>query len=133
MLSLFASDNVVQQNMKLAVVVSNIKVIKGKVEIALYNRAETFPKNNKEIKSKRITVKTDSVHCTFLVNKGYYAVALYHDENSNNICDANRLGIPTESFAFSKDIRPFLSAPSFTKTKFLVKNDTIIYIRLDKY
>ena len=133
LLLFFVSGNGGQrQNMKLTIVVSNIKSIKGKIEIALYNSPETFPKDNQEFKSKSVLVKSDSVRCTFIVDTGYFAVALYHDGNSNNICDANILGIPKESYGFSNDIKPFLSAPSFSSTKFLVRNDTIIHIKLNK-
>lgn len=129
----FVSGTAVQQQyMKLTVVVSNIEDETGEIEIALYNSPETFPKENQELKSKSVLVKSDSAHCTFIVNKGYYAVALYHDKNSNDICDANFMGIPTESFAFSNDRRPILSAPSFSSTKFLVRNDTTIHIKLIK-
>mgnify|MGYP001340022858 CR=1 FL=1 len=48
---------------------------------------------------------------------GVYAIKLYHDENSNNECDMNLLGIPTEKFGFSnKSINLALSPLAKTVT-----------------
>jgi uncharacterized protein (DUF2141 family) len=39
--------------------------------------------------------------------------------------DFNFLGMPTEGYAFSNDIRPFLSAPSFDSCAFDVGIDDV--------
>ena len=57
---------------------------------------------------------------------GVYAIKLYHDENSNNECDMNLLGIPTEKFGFSNNPSIGLSGePSYDECKFTISlNDT---------
>lgn len=49
---------------------------------------------------------------------GTYAVAILHDENDNGQMDKNFLGIPTEGFGFSQNVRPRLGAPSFRQAAF---------------
>jgi uncharacterized protein (DUF2141 family) len=51
---------------------------------------------------------------------GEWAVALTQDTNNNDKLDKNFLGIPTEPFAFSNNVRPHLSAPSFKECEFTV-------------
>jgi len=51
---------------------------------------------------------------------GEWAVALSQDLNNNDKLDKNFLGIPTEPFAFSNNLKPRLSAPSFQECKFTV-------------
>lgn len=44
---------------------------------------------------------------------GRYAVVVYHDANSNGMLDKNGLGMPTETWGVSNNVRPFLRAPKF--------------------
>jgi uncharacterized protein (DUF2141 family) len=37
----------------------------------------------------------------------------FHDANNNGELDTNILGVPTEGYAFSRDARGVMSAPSF--------------------
>ena len=52
--------------------------------------------------------------------KGEWAVAITQDLNDNDKIDKNFLGIPTEPYAFSNNIRPTLAAPDFNECKFVV-------------
>jgi uncharacterized protein (DUF2141 family) len=51
---------------------------------------------------------------------GEWAVAVSQDLNNNDKLDKNFLGIPTEPFAFSNNVKPRLSAPRFEECKFTV-------------
>lgn len=46
---------------------------------------------------------------------GRYAIAVIHDENSNNKLDRNLLRIPKEGFGFANNPHVGLAAPSFDK------------------
>ena len=52
--------------------------------------------------------------------RGEWAVSLTQDMNNNNKIDKNFLGIPTEPYAFSNNVRPTVAAPDFNECKFLV-------------
>lgn len=52
------------------------------------------------------------------VPPGTYAIEVYQDLNSNDKMDMSWIGLPLEPYGFSRDARPFLSKPSFSKVKF---------------
>ncbi|WP_245990753.1 DUF2141 domain-containing protein [Hymenobacter rubripertinctus] len=51
---------------------------------------------------------------------GEWAVAITQDLNNNDKVDKNLLGIPTEPFAFSNNVRPRFAPPAFDDCKFTV-------------
>lgn len=68
--------------------------------------------------------------CLSLPHPGAYAVVAYHDANNNRDLDVGLLG-PREGYAFSNNVRPVLSAPSFDSAKIEAgPGDTILRLRL---
>jgi uncharacterized protein (DUF2141 family) len=55
------------------------------------------------------------------VPPGTYAIETYQDINSNDKMDLTWLGLPLEPFGFSRDARPVLSKPGFSKVKFALQ------------
>ncbi|RSK51019.1 DUF2141 domain-containing protein [Hymenobacter rigui] len=51
---------------------------------------------------------------------GDWAVAITQDVNNNDRLDKNLMGIPTEPFAFSNNVRPRFAPPAFDECKFTV-------------
>ncbi len=51
---------------------------------------------------------------------GTYAIEAFQDVNSNGKMDTSWIGIPQEPFGFSRDAKPVLSKPAFSKVKFEV-------------
>ena len=64
------------------------------------------------------------------IEKGNYAVSVYHDENNNDILETTRLfGIPLEPYGFSNN--PSMRfGPSFKKSVFQFNSDKEITIKL---
>jgi len=118
------------QNFKLTIKVSGFDKIIGKLRIGLYNNADNFPKEKEEYKTAVIIVNSNVMKYTFNIPAGSYAVAIFHDENSDGVCNTNFLGIPEEGYGFSNNIKPLLSAPTFDEAKVSVKKDTEIEIHL---
>jgi len=118
---------------KLTVLIEGIKKQRGKLDVTLYKNPKSFPKDTGEYMSKSVFVNSETEKCIFIVSKGYYAIALYHDENNNNDCDMNFFGLPTEGIGFSNNIRPILSAPSFKSCQFYVSKNMAIHIHLLYY
>ena len=117
----------------ITVTINKIDKAEGNVEISLYNQAEAFPHTKGRYKAGNVTVKGNSVTYQFKnVHNGEYDVALYHDENANGIMDKNIFGIPKESYGFSNNVVPKMSAPSFKECMFSVKGSTNISIALIK-
>lgn len=120
-----------QSTADLNVQISNIKNQNGLVQLGLYNDASKFPKVGETYKMVRVRTKGDEKLYTFKnLPVGKYALAIYHDENANKICDTNFFGIPKEAYAFSNGIRPRFSAPSFQSCSFLVNSDKSVTIKL---
>lgn len=55
---------------------------------------------------------------TVSIPKGVYAIAMYQDNNGNEELDTNFFGVPKEPYAFSNNIKPKFSEPSFEECKF---------------
>jgi uncharacterized protein (DUF2141 family) len=47
------------------------------------------------------------------LDPGQYTIILFHDENGNGKLDKNALGVPTEPYGFSNNVREFLGPPNF--------------------
>lgn len=119
------------QNNDLTIVITNIKKVCGTIQIGIYNKKENFPKIGKEF--RKLSVKVEGKEFKYTVKDlppGNYAIALYHDYNSDGTCNTNLIGVPTESYGFSNNIKPFLSAPSFQDTKFSHLKKSAVYITL---
>ena len=58
--------------------------------------------------------------CDFVdIPRGTYALAVVHDEDMNGNLDINWLGIPTEGYGFSNDVKARFGPPSFSAASFL--------------
>jgi len=51
------------------------------------------------------------------VPAGPFAISVFHDKNSNRELDTGPLGIPSESYGFSRDARDTLGPPSFAQAR----------------
>jgi len=120
-----------QKKKNITVEISGIKKIKGQVVMALYNSKETFGKRKLRYKGMLLKVKAKKVSYTFSdIPIGDYALAVFHDINSNRKLDRNFLGMPTEPYAFSNNISKLTSPPKFSKVKFNLKDDYSMKIEL---
>jgi uncharacterized protein (DUF2141 family) len=115
----------------LTVKVHGIDNTNGQVEVALYNDAELFPEVGKTLQMIRIKPEGKEVVYEFKnLKAGEYAIATFHDENDDKVCNTNLIGIPTEAFAFSNDFRPFLSAPNFEDCSFKLSQNMEVTIEM---
>lgn len=58
--------------------------------------------------------------CLHLPRPGTYALAVYHDENSNGKIDRTALGLPAEGYGFSNNPTIWFGPPSFRAVRFTV-------------
>ena len=124
--SFFGNDNP-----ELTINVQNIKSLKGEIIIGVFNTDKDFLKDGVAIKNYKITVDkgTETIVIKDLP-KGDYAISLYHDENSDNECNRNFLGIPKEGYGFSNNVKPKFSAPSYKDCKFTLVENKVLDIVL---
>ncbi|HEX4583331.1 MAG TPA: DUF2141 domain-containing protein [Burkholderiaceae bacterium] len=99
---------------ELSVEVRQVKPNGGAVIVALYDKAEAFPKFDRTLAVKTAEARTASVQVAFGdLGPGRYAVAAYQDQNGNGRLDKNFFGVPTEPYGFSNDARGSMGPPSF--------------------
>lgn len=118
------SSNTTENHCTLSVEFSNFRNTKGKLYIFLYNYKNQFPDN--PYKYYEVD-KTNVRNNRLLVNipnmpKGQYAISILDDENDNDDLD-RFLGIPTEGYGFSNNVKPFLSLPNYEDLLFNLDNE----------
>ncbi|MBC7553424.1 MAG: DUF2141 domain-containing protein [Taibaiella sp.] len=108
---------------------------RGTIYLAVYNTADEFGKPEKAF--RKIVIKPGGLQTTVTADNlpsGAYAVAVYQDLYDNRKIDKNIFGIPSEPFAFSNNVRPFVTAPTFTQCLIkLDKPEHAISIKLMTY
>lgn len=101
------------------VTIDHIENADGLVYITLWGSQETWLDDKKSLQNiGQQAVVGQLTYVLHDVAPGHYAIATFHDANDNGHMDFNFIGYPTEGFAFSRDIRPFFSAPSFSSCAF---------------
>lgn len=104
---------------------SHLPSTKGVVRVVLYNKSDQFLSEKGWCRADSAYVKSDGsaeVKITGLPF-GNYAAALYLDENQNGVIDRNLMGVPTEAYGFSNNVRAKWNVPGFEKAAFLFQNN----------
>lgn len=99
---------------ELTVEVLGLSSDKGKVHFGLYDNPATFPDKEARIQGVETAIRNGRAEAMFRgLEKGLYAVAVFHDENGNGSFDQALFGIPLEDFGFSNGAKAFFGPPSF--------------------
>lgn len=103
------------------VVVSSLVSTSSIVKVFFYNTRAGFLKSGQWtfVRSVKPEGKREFSLPVELL-KGEWAVAITQDLNNNDKLDKNFIGIPTEPYAFSNNVRPTIAAPDFNECKFMV-------------
>jgi uncharacterized protein (DUF2141 family) len=116
---MFSSTEEPEEKCTLSVELSNIRSKKGSLFIFLYNYENQFPDNP----FRYFEVKKEKINNSILLvnipnmDKGKYAISIIDDENNN--ADLDRfLGIPTEGYGFSNNVKPLFSLPKYNELLF---------------
>ncbi len=119
------------QKFDLRVTVTAINNTKGLIEFALYKNPEVFTQAGKTHRLARVNAQKGDVSFVFAdLEAGKYSIVVYHDENQNKICDKNFFAIPTEAYAFSNNVRPKLTVPSFDDCAINLQQNKSISIKM---
>lgn len=131
-----ADESLPDQTGTLNIDIVNLKNQKGSVCVSLFGGPEGFPASAKnalltgcfKIKEKPMHISYDRLHF------GHYAVALFHDENSDGKLNTGLFGIPTEGFGFSNNPHVGMHAPNFKDCAFLISSlQTDISIQIKNF
>jgi uncharacterized protein (DUF2141 family) len=105
---------------KLTVQVAGVRAAKGEMAITLYpDDAKRFLAPHQKMARVRAVAQAPvTTACFWLPAPGYYALAIYHDENGNRAFDRTIVGLPAEGFAFSNDPPTPTALPPFKAVRF---------------
>jgi uncharacterized protein (DUF2141 family) len=100
--------------------VVNLRNSTGQVICTLFNSPLAFPTDStRAVGQIAVPIKDNAAVCRFSgLALGKYALVAFHDENSNGKFDRNWFGLPKEGYAFSNNVRPVFSPPSFKAAAF---------------
>lgn len=105
----------------LTVEVTGIRSDRGEIGCALYAGERGFPTDAKAAQQDWHPARQPTVTCRFgNLAPGVYAVAVSHDLNGNRRTDSNLIGIPTEDWGVSNNVRPSMRAPRFSEAAFRI-------------
>ena len=118
---------------ELTVEVLGLNSDKGKVHFALYDNPATFPDKEARIQGIETAIRNGRAEAVFRgLEKGLYAVAVFHDENGNGSFDQALFGIPLENFGFSNGAHAIFGPPNFESAQVPVPEEGAkITIRID--
>jgi uncharacterized protein (DUF2141 family) len=103
----------------LTIRIDNVANNDGKLMVAVYDGAADFMK--RPVQRAAVEAIAGSTTVVFKdLAPGEYAFSVFHDANGNGRMDTNRMGIPVEAVAFSKDAQGFMGPPSFGAARILV-------------
>lgn len=119
-----------EETFDLTIEITGMSKNTGKVFIALYDKKESFLKNDAKGTNAVVENKKAIAHFKGL-KKGEYAISLFHDENDNNKMDTKIFGIPKEPYGFSNDATGFMGPPKFEDAKFTVDTHKTITIKVN--
>ena len=115
----------------LTVTVTHVSPKGGVISLALFTAANYDDDDHPTLSRD---VPADPAGTTIVLDglkPGVYAIKMMQDINRNGKFDTSWLGLPLEPYGFSNNATPFLSAPSFDRTRFtVVPGANAITIRL---
>jgi len=97
--------------------IANVKSETGRVMVAVYDRAESFMRDDQQVAGVMLPSRGGSARVVLgNLAPGRYAVSVFHDANGNGKLDKNLLGMPSEPYGFSRDAQGNFGPPSFEAT-----------------
>ena len=116
---------------ELTIKILNIEESVGFNHFAVYDDPDFFPKKQgKKIGFKKKVNDLINNEVTIKdLDESYYAIAIYHDKNSNDKFDTF-LSIPQEKYGFSNDAKVFLGPPNFDDASFYLEKNKRLKIEI---
>jgi len=118
--------------------IQNLRTEKGNLNIAVFSKNSTFPKEDSRALATFIVPIIEDIHefkIPIIAKSGWseVAIAVFLDSDFNKKLTKNIFGIPKEAFGFSKNPSLMRGAPTFDDCKFSIKNTEIVKIYLKRF
>lgn len=117
---------------QLTVTVNGFRTQEGQICLSLFDSEAGFPSGGERALATQCVALDDATpEITFdLPVPGDYAVAVFHDANSDGALNFNLLGIPREGFGFSRNPSISMRPPKFEEAAVAVDGRSDIEIQL---
>jgi uncharacterized protein (DUF2141 family) len=118
---------------RLFVNVDNVRSSRGLIAVTLYtNDRRKFLARRGSLYVGRVPARQGRTWlCIHVPKPGTYALAVYHDADSDRSFDRTGLGLPDEGFGFSNNPPTFFGLPNFDRVRIRVpKTDLATTVRL---
>lgn len=109
------------------VIIEGVRSDRGELVVELYpDDPDRFLAHLGRVERvRRKSERPVSTACIVAPGAGRYALVLYHDENNDQLFNRSRIGLPSEGFGFSNNVRPLLGAPSLKSVLFTVPDGEV--------
>jgi len=117
------------------VVVSGIRNIVGTLRATLDGSEMAFKNASPPTQMNETPVTSNEIELLFRnVPPGVYAIKVIHDENDDMKLNQSLLGIPSEKYGISNNVKGKFGLPPFSKASFTVSSgETVLSIKLSKH
>ena len=115
------------------VVVEGVRSDRGELVVELYpDDPKRFLAHAGRVQRVRQKAESDVTNaCINAPGAGMFALVLYHDENNDAVFNRGRLGLPSEGFGFSNNVKPRFGAPSLKSVLFAVpEGESTVRVRI---
>jgi len=104
---------------QVVVIVEGLRNDAGQVVGGLYDRPTTWLGENQAAENCHAPIVGGRARCVFhAISTSAVAFAALHDEDGDGELDRDLIGLPTEGYAFSNDVREPFGPPSFDAASF---------------
>ncbi len=117
---------------EVVVVVEGLRNDRGLVVAGLYGRRATWLGENQAEEDCHAQIHDGRARCVFhRAATSAVAFAALHDEDGDGQLDRDLIGLPTEGYAFSNDVREPFGPPSFEAASFSPTRTTpfVVHVR----
>jgi uncharacterized protein (DUF2141 family) len=112
--------------------VTKVSTKKGEVMLALFSSSKGFPyETSYAIQKQKGNAVNGIIELSFTdIPPGTYAIALFHDTNSDGKLNTNFMGIPKEGYGVSNNTYNTFSAPGYKESSFSHSDRTELTIQM---
>ena len=119
-----------QQTANIALEIQSVEGTNGQLIIGIFDNPIDFKNKEHPYKAVKLNITDSKVLYKFSdIPNGNYALAVFHDANTDGKMNVKSMKIPVEGVGTS-GVMPKMRAPKFADAKFSLENDTLIVIRL---
>lgn len=110
------------------VAVEGLRSSSGLVAITLYaDNSRKFLVKNGSLYVGRVPAHAGTTTgCIFVPKPGVYAIAIYHDENGNQLFDRTGIGLPAEGYGFANNPSTLAGLPSFQSVRLAIPKSGLL-------